>query len=289
MSEPVVVGIDGSDSALRAVRWAAAEARRRGALLRLVSAFGWEADQVAHPTLVGPYREILLERTRSRLAEAAETAGRETPDIEVEQELVVGHAVPVLGDEARRAQLVVIGDSGLGRIDGLLAGSVAVALAAQASCPVVVVRGEQEPSAALPVVVGVDGSPTSEEAVVFAFEAAAARGVPLVAVHTWWNLVPDPSTAMLIDWEAVEADEQLLLSERLVASAEKHPDVAVERVVTRDRPVHSLLEQAARAQLVVVGSRGRGGLSGLVLGSVSHAVLHRAPCPVAVVRPDAAS
>ena len=285
----VAVGIDGSHSARRAVRWAAAEADRRRARLRLVTAFGWEADQVVHPELVQRYRDILLDRARSRLREAAAAAEREVPDIELEQQLIVGHAIPVLSDEARRAQLVVIGDSGLGRVDGLLVGSVAVALAAHASCPVVVVRGtDQEPSAteALPVVVGGDESPTSEAAIAFAFEAAAARQVPLVAVHTWGGLVAEPALAPLLDWEAIEANERQLLSERLAGCAEKYPDVQVERLVTRGRPAHSLLEQAARAQLVVVGSRGRGGFSGLVLGSVSHAVLHRAPCPVAVVRPD---
>jgi nucleotide-binding universal stress UspA family protein len=107
-----------------------------------------------------------------------------------------------------------------------------------------------------------------------------------VAVHTWWDLIADPAMAPLLDWEAIEADAQHLLSKRLAPSAEKYPDVPVERLVTRDRPAHSLLEQAAHAQLVVVGSWGRGSFSGLVLGSVSHAVLHRARCPVAVVRPD---
>jgi len=285
----VVVGVDGSQSALRAVRWGAAEARRRRARLRLVTAFGWGTDQVVHPELVRRYRDILLDRARGQLAEAATVVERDTPDIEVEQQLVIGHSIPVLGDEARRAQLVVIGDSGLGRIDGLLVGSVAVALAAHASCPVVVVRGtELEPSAiaTLPVVVGVDESATSEVAIAFAFEAAAARRVPLVAVHTWWDLFVDPALAPLFDWEAIEAEERKLLSERLAGWADRYPDVPVERLVTRDRPAHSLLEQSARAQLVVVGSRGRGGFTGLVLGSVSHALLHRARCPVAVVRPD---
>ncbi|MHA6783244.1 universal stress protein [Pseudonocardia saturnea] len=284
----VVVGVDGSDSALRAVRWGAAEAGRRRALLRLVTAFGWEADRVVHAALAQRYRHILLSRARSQLDEAAELAEREAPDIEVDREVVVGHPMAVLGDEARRAQLVVIGDSGLGRIDGLVVGSVAVALAAHASSPVVVVRGpEPAPSAAaLPVVVGVDEPSTSGAAVAFAFDAAAARQVPLVAVHTWWNLIADPAMAPLLDWDAIETDEHQVLSEQLADAVEKYPDVPVERLVTRDRPAHSLLEQAARAQLVVVGSRGRGPVSGLLLGSVSHAVLHRAPCPVAVVRPD---
>jgi len=289
VSPTVVVGIDGSQSALRAARWGAAEARLRGARLRLVSAFAWEPEHVAHAELVARYRDDLLERAHAQLAEAAAVAERDAPGIEVGQQLVDGHSIPVLGHEARHAQLVVIGDSGLGRIDGLLAGSVAVALAAHAACPVVVVRGaEREPSstATRPVVVGVDDSPTSEAAIAFAFEAAAARGVRLVAVHTWRDLIANPAWEPLLDLEAIEGLERKLLSERLASWADRYPDVPVERLVTYDRPAHILLEQADRAQLVVVGSRGRGGFTGLVLGSVSHALLHRSPCPVAVVRPD---
>lgn len=285
----VVVGVDGSESALRAVRWGADEALRRRIPLRLVTASGWIVDQdFGHPGLGKQVRDVLLDRARGQLTQAAAVAGRAVSDIDIEQQLIVGHPLAVLGAEARRAQLMVIGDSGLGRMEGLLVGSVAVALAAHASCPVVVVRGAEREPASLPVVVGVDGSPTSEAAIAFAYDAAAARGVSLVAVHAWWDQVFDLATAPELDWDAIEITERELLSKRLAGWAEKYPDVPVERLITRDRPAHSLLEQADRAQLVVVGSRGRGEFSGLVLGSVSNVVLHRASCPVAVVRPDAA-
>lgn len=200
-------------------------------------------------------------------------------------ELVTGHAVAVLREASERALVVVIGDRGLSRVEGLLAGSVSVALAAHADCPVVVVR-EQEVSGPddRPVVVGVDGSPGGEAAVAFAYEAASFRHVGLVAVHTWWDLIADPVLAPLLDMAAIDEDERVVLAERLAGWAEKYPDVAVERVVTRGRPAHVLLGQAARAQLVVVGSRGRGELAGLVLGSVGNTLMHRSPCPVAVVR-----
>lgn len=284
----VVVGVDGSDTAHRAVRWGAAEAGRRHLPLRLVTAFGWTAEYPAgHPRPGERYREVLLDRTRRMLVRAAEAAERQVPGIVVEQELVVGPPIAVLASEARDARLVVIGDRGLGGVTGLLVGSVAVALAAHAACPVAVVRGDvTEPDAALPVVVGVDGSPTSEAALAYAYDAAATRGVPLVAVHTWWDVMIDPAMAPLLDWEAIEVDERVLLAERLAGWAEKYPDVTVQRIVARDRPARALLEQAAHAQLVVVGSRGRGGVAGLVLGSVGHALLHRAPCPVIVVRPE---
>jgi nucleotide-binding universal stress UspA family protein len=284
----VVVGIDGSEPARRAVRWAAQEAVRRGVPLRVVTAFEWVRGRLIGQIGLGEsYRDIMLGVARRQLAEAVRVAEREQPALEVHSQLVVGFPIPVLTTEAQRADLVVLGDRGLGGVTGLLVGSVAVALAADAECPVVVVRGEAEtPDPGGPVVVGVDGSPTSEAALAFAFEAAAARKVPLVAVHTWWDLFVDPTMAPLLDWDAIEVDERALLAERLAGWGEKYPDVPVERLVMRDRPARALVDQSMRAQLVVVGSRGRGGIAGLLLGSVSHAVLHRAHCPVAVVRPE---
>ncbi|MCU1662855.1 MAG: UspA protein [Pseudonocardia sp.] len=284
----IVVGVDGSEQALQAVRWGAAEAERRHAPLRLVSAFAWVPDDsVGHSGLRERYREILLERTEIRLRGAVAVAERENPGVEIDHQVMVGSPYAVLGSEARRSQLVVVGDRGLTRVEGLLAGSVVVELAAHAACPVVVVRGtERDPSerAALPVVVGIGGSPTSEAAVAFAYDAAAVRQVPLVAVHTWWCPVVDPMTAPLLDWDAIETEERQLLADRLAGWAEKYPDVRVEYLVSCGPPARSLLEQTDGAQLVVVGSQGRGEFVGLVLGSVSNALVHRAACPVAVVR-----
>jgi nucleotide-binding universal stress UspA family protein len=292
----VVVGVDGSDSATDAVRWGAAEAARRQVPLRLVIGFGWPSDGPAgHPHHGDAYRELLLEQARGHLAAAAVVAEVAQPGVEVEQQLIVGSPIAVLGEEARRAQLVVLGDRGMSRWEGLLVGSVAVALAAQATCPVVIVRWAERESArtdALPVVLGVDGSATSDAAIAFAFAAAAARKVSVVAVHTWSGTVFDTATAStastVVDWVAVENAERELLAEQLTGWAEKYPDTFVEQLVTRGRPAHGLLEQAARAQLVVVGSRGRGEVVGLVLGSVGNAVVHRSPCPVVIVRPDTA-
>jgi nucleotide-binding universal stress UspA family protein len=184
----------------------------------------------------------------------------------------------------------VLGTRGLGGLTGLLVGSVAVGLAAQAACPVVVVRGvDRDPHSTDPVVLGVDGSPTSEAATAFAFAAAADRKVSLVAVHSWNLTLVDPQVNGLIDWAALAEDERALLSGRLAGWVEKYPEVPVVEVIARDGAAHALVEQSKNAQLVVVGSRGRGNLAGLVLGSVSHAVLHRGHCPVAVVRPDTAT
>ena len=286
----VVVGVDGSESALEAVRWGAAEAARRNVTLRLVAAMAWNQDHViGRIGLGGDYRDIMLGAARRQLAEAAVVAEEVAAARPVEQQLVVGFPVPVLREESRRAHLLVLGDRGHGGVSCLLVGSVAVAMAAQAECPVILVRREERRAAeegARPVVVGVDGSQISEAALAFAFGAASARGVPLVAVHAWWDLVMDPGiAALLYDWEAVETDEHEVLAERLAGWSEKYPDVRVHRVVTHDRPAHALIEESQQAQLVVVGSRGRGAAAGLLLGSVSHAVLHRASCSVAVVRP----
>ena len=285
----VVVGVDGSTSALRAVRWGAAEAARRQAALRLVAAFGWMVHHLpARPRIEDDYRDTLLARTREQLAEAGRVAGREGAGIEIETQLIEGSPIQVLGSEADRAQLMVLGDRGLTQVEGMLVGSVAIGLAAHAECPVVIVRGdERDPSeaASLPVLVGVDGSSTSDAAIGFAFEAAAARKVSLVALHTWSDMMFDPSLAGVVaDWDVVERAERRDLSERVGAWTEKFPDTSVELIVRRDQPAHSLLAQAAEAQLVVVGSRGHGQFVGMVLGSVSNALVHRAPCPVAVVR-----
>ncbi len=283
----VVVGVDGSDSALRAVRWGAAEAGRRGVPLRLVIAFAWVSDGAAgHHGHGERYREILLDAARGKLVDAAVVAEKAVPGGNVEQQLIVGSPIAVLAEEARRAQVLVLGDRGLSRIEGLLVGSVAVALAAHAPCPVVVVRGAEAAHAATaPVVVGVDGSATSDAAVAFAFESAAARHTGLVAVHCWSDMSFEPEIAALVyDRDAVEAGERTLLSGRLAGWPEKYPEVDIAQLVIREGAATGLLAQAVRAQLVVVGSRGHGDFAGWVLGSVSNALLHRSPCPVAVVR-----
>lgn len=283
----VVAGVDGSESALEAVRWAAREAARRKVPLRLVNAFAWPHGRHIGEPRLGDYQKIMLQAARDTVARAAEVARSAAPGIEVEEQVIVGFPVPVLESESQRAQVLVVGSRGMGGITGLLVGSVATALAARSVCPLVVVRGTRdvaEPDQR-PVVVGVDGTPNSEAAIAFAFEAASARGVPLVAVHAWWDLMMDPTVAPMVDLDAFSSEEAEVLSERLAGWTAKYPDVRVERVLARDRPAHQLREQAERAQLVVVGSRGRGALASLILGSVSHALLHSAPCPVAVVRP----
>lgn len=289
-SLPIVVGVDGSSSALEAARWAAREAAHRNAPVYLVSAFGWSGHRHLGDPGLGHYRETMMRETWATVAVAAAAARHVAEGVEISELTLDGYPVPLLVTESRTAGMLVIGDRGLGGFTSLLIGSVAIRLAAQAECPVVVVRGE-DPSDTGPVVVGIDGSPISEAALEFAFDAADARGVPLIAVHVWNDYAIAVSVLEAVKWDAVEAEEHQLLAERLAGWSEKYPDVEVRRVVERDSPAHALITQATgtNAQLVVVGSHGRGSAAGLVLGSVSHALLHHSPCPVAVVRPDPTS
>ena len=283
---PVVVGVDGSGSAYQAVEWAAAEAARRGVALRLVSAFSWTTSDhpVRHDGRVAQYRDQLLEAARHRLSRAARIAEDTSPGIETAPQVEIGAPIEVLGSEARRAQLLVLGDRGLGGVTGLVLGSVAVALAARGACPVVIVRGETRNTDG-PVVVGTDGSPVSEAALGFAFDAAAVRGAELVALHAWSPTAVDKALEPMMDWDAVADEEEAVLAERLSGWGQKYPQVTVRRSVVRDGAARALVDASRGAQLVVVGSRGRGNAAGLLLGSVSHGVLHAAQSPVAIVRP----
>lgn len=287
-AETVVVGVDDSPPSRVAVDWAARDAARRGARLKLV--------HVLAPATMPMYPDISLPReferwqekhARAVLDAAVETA-REAADegkLEIATDIVVGPPVPVLADLSRDAQLVVVGCRGRGALARGLLGSVSTGLVHHASCPVAVIHDEDplipHPSKA-PVVVGVDGSPASERALEIALEQASARGVGLVAVHAWSDsgLFEFPG----MDWVSMQTAGEETLSERLSGWQERYPDVEVERVVVADRPAHQLLEQAKMAQLLVVGSHGRGGFAGMLLGSVSTAVVHGATTPVIVAR-----
>ena len=194
---PVVVGVDGSESSEQAVRWAAREARRRKAPLRIMQAVDPTAlpHQYADPRSGPDIHEIQIRGARAHLTDAARAAAEEAPGIAVEQEFLDGFPIPRLLDASRSAQLVVIGDRGRGGVAGLLLGSVAVSLAARGACPIAVVRGRTS-AVDGPVVVGVDGSPISEAALAYAFEAADARSTELVVVYAWRDLLLDQATPL---------------------------------------------------------------------------------------------
>ncbi|MEU3160359.1 universal stress protein [Streptomyces griseoincarnatus] len=286
MAGVVVVGVDGSASALAAVEEAARQARRRGASLKVVHAFLWPALHVPlGPSPLGPPEGGLRTMVQRLLAEAVERAEAAAPGVEVTSSVVTGEALTVLEAQSRAAELVVVGSRGLGGFVGLMVGSTAVHLAAHGRCPVLVVRGDVRTEG--PVVVGVDGSASGERAVDFAFQEAEWRGTTLVAVHAWTAPAPepqDPAEPYASPPGALAEAEERLLAEALAGHRELRPGVVVEPRVVHGRTREALIEAGRGAQLTVVGARGRGGFTGLLLGSVSQALLHHAPSPVAVVR-----
>ena len=289
----VVVAVDGSPSSQVAVRWAAREATMRHVPLTVVhvapslavaaSTLAWPAGRVPEEVL-----EIQENEARRVIADAIkvakdDAAGSDRP--EINSELLFGGPVPTLVDLSKDAQLVVVGCRGRTGQHRRLLGSISTGLIHHAHCPVAVIHDEAPSSlqsAQLPVLVGIDGSRASELATAIAFEEASRRGVELVAVHTWG----DYAVAELpgIDWSDVQQQADEMLAERLAGWQERYPDVTVRRVVVADRPARQLLEQSEAAQLTVVGSHGRGGFAGMLLGSVSTAVAQEARVPVIVAR-----
>jgi nucleotide-binding universal stress UspA family protein len=283
---PVVVGIDGSESALRAVGWAAEEAGRRGAVLRLVQAC---EVLTGYAPLVVDWHALhmaVADRGREWLDRARTAAEEAVPGLRVHTALELTPPVPTLIKESREAALLVLGSRGLGGFTGLVLGSTSVEVSGRAHCPVVVVR-DAAAAPDGPVVVGVDGTPVGEAAIAFAFAEASARDADLVAVHAWSDLVLEAAylgDAAALDFAVFEQRAEEILAERLAGWQEKYPEVHVTREIVRDRPTGTLLRHGEHARLLVVGSRGRGGFRGLLLGSTSQHLLHHAACPVAVVR-----
>ncbi|MFH9177045.1 universal stress protein [Streptomyces albogriseolus] len=290
MSDPVIVGVDGSASSLTAVDVAAREARLRGTSLRIVHAIGRPSAHL--PSGAAPWSPAdhgLEPLVHGQLAQAEERAHAAAPGVEITRSVVTGDAIEVLEIESRSAALTVVGSRGLTGFSGLLVGSTAVHMAAHGHGPLMVVRGRPDPDG--PVLLAVDGSPAGERAVEFAFAEAALRGAPLVALHVWntWSEGGyegslDPLAAMVANVDQLREAEQRVLDRAVAAWQEAYPQVTVERRLVRSRIRNALIEASKEAGLVVAGARGSGGFTGLLLGSVSQALLHHAHCPVTVVR-----
>ncbi|TCC21562.1 universal stress protein [Kribbella sindirgiensis] len=285
---PIVVGYDGSTGSQSALHWATTEAVRTMAPLRLVGAFELVIVTRPSPGTVVPLDAVRAARQKG-LDAVAEGIRLHHPDLVVETSLVGGSAAHVLIEAAEDARMVVLGSRGLGGWSGLLVGSVAVQVTTHAQCPVVVIphdlraHAHERPT----VVVGVDGSKTSAKAIDFAFDQADARHARVVAVHAWTSpflTYADGASMLQFDEEKVREESRLLIAESVAGAAADHPDVEWTAELVTGSAAQALVRRSESADLLVVGSRGRGGFTGLLLGSVGQSALHHTHCPIAIVR-----
>lgn len=283
----ILVCVDGSAASDAAVAWASREAVMRQLPITLMHAVppvvvGWPVGRLYTDTPEWQKENGQHVIDLARKTASASLSGSEP--VAINTEMVYFSVAPTLIDASRDASMIVAGSQGLGALGRLLLGSVTTALTHHAHCPVAVIHADESVAAGsnAPVLLGIDGSPASEAATALAFDEASRRGVGLVALHAWSDVGVFPMLGM--DWRDSEREGQEILAERLAGWQEQYPDVHVERLVFCDKPSRWLLQESERAQLVVVGSRGRGGFAGMLLGSVSSAVARLATVPVIVVR-----
>lgn len=292
----IVVAVDGSAASQTATRWAANTALKRKEPIRLVSTYSM--PQFLYAEGMVPPQE-LYDDLEAEAMEKIDTARKIIADfdesVEVSYQVEEGNPIDMLLDISQDVTMIVMGSRGMGGLSGMVMGSVSASVVSHAACPVVVVRENNnvtELNKYGPVVVGVDGSEVSQKATAYAFKEADARGAELIAVHTWMDMQVQASLAGLsaaqAEWAEVEKEQAELLTERIASFQEEYPNVQVKKLIARDRPVRALTDASDGAQLLVVGSHGRGGFKGMLLGSTSRALLQSAPCPMMVVRPDSA-
>ncbi|MFK0117759.1 universal stress protein [Streptomyces sp. NPDC090994] len=287
MTRPITAGVDGSEESLAALAWAARQAVRHGAALRVVHVWRFEPEAVDR----AGDRDAQERWVRETLAEAVGTVTARHHGLEVTTDVVEGDPVQTLVAVAAGTGVLVLGSRGHGAVVGFLLGSVGQQVIAEATRPVVLVRAGDRPSdevAGHEIVVGQQGeAEDSAEVLRFAFEAAAARGATVRAVRAW-TLPPlfsysPASLKLLDDAGGLEPYERKALAEALRPWRDRFPDVPVVEHVEMGSAGQVLLSVAGRAQLMVVGRRARRSAVGARIGSVAHGVLHHAGCPVAVV------
>ncbi len=286
MSSPkIIVGVDGSLASRTAIAWAATEAARRNAEMVLTTVYDWRVIGARAP-IGGALADDARAQAEQLVASAVAEARSFEPSVNVRGEAVLGSPVPTLVNASADADLVVLGGRGRGGFASLLLGSVSQQVATHAAGSVVVVRGRPNISHG-PIVVGVDGSPSANHAVEVAFAEAAARGAGVVAIRAFAPEHPPYGSRMALPTENVEERreiEQRALLDDVAPWQDKFPEVPVECVALEGHATEALVGLSSTAQLVVVGTRGHGGVTGLMLGSVGLQLLHHAECPVLIAR-----
>ncbi|MFF2779550.1 universal stress protein [Streptomyces sp. NPDC058052] len=287
MESPLVVGIDGSDPGLTALDWAVDEAVRQGRPLRIVYASLWERYEGAVPPWATdrPWGQVLADNV---IGQAAERARRRAVGLSFTTHVAAEDAPGALLREGRGAWGVVVGARGRSELGDLLLGSVGLVVAARASCPVVVVRGDRQALEARHerILLGVGDQDADGPSVAFAFREAELRDAELDAVRTWRRPLLDTLDHPLPRGEAgayLAEEASGTLDKALAAHSRAHPGVRVRRSCVEGAAHRVLTERSAAADLLVLGARRRDGIVGLQLGRVAHRALHHALCPVAVV------
>ncbi|HYO02958.1 MAG TPA: universal stress protein [Mycobacterium sp.] len=285
----IIVAVDGSPASKVAVDWAARDAAIRREPLTLV--------HVLPAPLITMWPEP--PRSRARIREHHEQHGHQiigdavkvaeqsgtSDSVRVEHQMLSGNTLSTLIDLSKDAAMVVVGCRGRNAADRPILGSIPTGLIRHAHCPVAIVHDEVRSivdSTKAPVLVGVDGSSASDQATAIAFDEASRREVGLIAMHSWGAY--GPYQVASIDWKQQLSQGKAALAEHLAAWEQRYSHVAVERRLVYGEPAYQLLEASETAQLTVVGSHGRGGFAGMLLGSVSSAVVQAVRTPVIVAR-----
>ena len=282
----ILVGVDGSVASDSAVRFAAREAALHETPLTLfhvvapVPSWATSSEQAKIAAAWEANARDVIEQARKTAEAAAESV---LPDIR--SEVTWSAVAPTLIEASSRARMVVVGSNGMGAVGRLVLGSVSDAVLHRARCPVAIIHIDGPAGTDAPVLVGLDGSPASEGALQLAFDEASRRKVQLVALHAWSDVGVFPILGM--DWRDYETKGAQLLAQQLAHWQAQFPDVPVQRRLVCDKPAKWLIEESEHAQLVVVGSHGRGGgLSGMLLGSVSSALSHATRTPLIIHRTE---
>jgi nucleotide-binding universal stress UspA family protein len=283
----ILVAVDGSPASDAAVRWAAQEAELRHLPITLAHVVVPVVTSWPVRSLQAEFNEWQEDNARQVIEQGQKTLRSSLGDSElsnVRTEVLHDYAVPALVTASTQAQMIVVGSRGMGPVGRAVLGSVSGGVVHHAHCPVAIVHADeaQSPDHTAPVLLGIDGSPASEAATALAFDEASRRKVELVALHAWSDVGVYPVLGM--HWQQYEDEGHEVLGERLAGWQQQYPDVHVRRRIVCDLPARSLIEESEQAQLVVVGSHGRGGFGGMLLGSVGTAVAEAAKAPVIVVR-----